>query len=38
MIFIAALYGGYFGAGMGVILLAILGLMINETLPKGDAL
>ncbi len=37
-IFLAAIYGGYFGAGLGVILMAILGLVINESLTKLNVL
>ncbi len=36
--FLAAVYGGYFGAGLGVILLAVLGLVIEETLTRINAL
>ena len=35
---LAAVYGGYFGAGMGVMLLAVLGLMYTDTLPRINAL
>jgi len=35
---LAAVYGGYFGAGLGVILLALLGLTVDETLTKLNAL
>lgn len=35
---LAAIYGGYFGAGLGVILLAALGLTIDESLPRLNAL
>ncbi len=38
IIFLAAIYGGYFGAGLGVILLAILGLLIDDSLIKLNAL
>jgi uncharacterized protein len=38
VIFLAAIYGGYFGAGLGVILLAILGLLIDDSLIKLNAL
>jgi len=38
LIFLAAIYGGYFGAGLGVILLAILGLVIDDSLTKLNAL
>ena len=34
----AALYGGYFGAGLGVILLAVLGLVLDEPLTRLNAL
>jgi len=34
----AAAYGGYFGAGMSVIVLAVLGLMLEDTLPRLNAL
>lgn len=37
-VFLAAIYGGYFGAGLGVILLSILGLALDETLTKLNAL
>lgn len=33
-VFAAAVYGGYFGAGIGVILLAILGLVLDDPLPS----
>ena len=33
-VFGAAVYGGYFGAGIGVILLAILGLVLDDPLPS----
>ena len=35
---IAAIYGAYFGAGLGVILLAILGAVIDDTLIRANAL
>ncbi len=37
-IFFAAVYGGYFGAGLGVILLAVLGLCMSDSLVKLNAL
>ncbi len=37
-VFLGAIYGGYFGAGYGVILLAILGLFLNDTLTRLNAL
>lgn len=33
-VFIAAVYGGYFGAGLGVILMAILGLVTDESMTR----
>lgn len=35
---IAAVYGGYFGAGLGVIMLAVLGLALDDTLTRLNAL
>jgi uncharacterized membrane protein YfcA len=37
-VFLGAIYGGYFGAGLSVILLAVLGLILNETLTRLNAL
>ena len=37
-VFLGAVYGGYFGAGLGVITLAILGLAIRDPLSKLNAL
>lgn len=34
----AAIYGGYFGAGLGVVLLAALGLVLDDALPRLNAL
>lgn len=34
----AAIYGGYFGAGLGVVLLAALGIVLDEPLPRLNAL
>jgi uncharacterized membrane protein YfcA len=34
----ATVYGGYFGAGLGVILLAVLGLVLDDTLTRLNAL
>ena len=34
----AAIYGGYFGAGLGVILLAVVGLLFDDTLTRLNAL
>lgn len=35
---LAAVYGGYFGAGLSVIILAVLGIAITESLTKLNAL
>jgi uncharacterized membrane protein YfcA len=37
-IFLGAIYGGYFGAGLSVILLAVLGLALNDSLTRLNAL
>jgi uncharacterized protein len=37
-IFAATVYGGYFGAGLGIVTLAILGLMLTDTLNRLNAL
>ncbi len=37
-VFLAAIYGGYFGAGLSVIVLAVLGLVINENLTRLNAI
>jgi hypothetical protein len=34
---LAAIYGGYFGAGLSVIVLAVLGLMLDDTLTRLNA-
>jgi uncharacterized membrane protein YfcA len=36
--FLAAVYGGYFGAGLGVMMLALLGLFLHDTLQRLNAL
>jgi hypothetical protein len=36
--FLAAVYGGYFGAAMGVIMLAVLGLALPDTLARSNGL
>jgi hypothetical protein len=36
-VFTAAIYGGYFGAGLGVILLAALGLVLHDSLTRLNA-
>lgn len=35
---IAAIYGGYFGAGLSVIVLAVLGVLVDDTLTRLNAL
>lgn len=35
---LAAVYGGYFGAGLSVIVLAVLGLILNDSLTRLNAL
>ena len=37
-IFFASVYGGYFGAGLSVIVLAVLGLVIDDSLTRLNAL
>lgn len=37
-VMLAAIYGGYFGAGMSVIVLAVLGLVASDSLTKLNAL
>jgi uncharacterized protein len=37
LVLIGATYGGFFGAGMSVILLALLGLALKDTLPRLNA-
>jgi uncharacterized membrane protein YfcA len=37
-ILVAAIYGGYFGAGVSVIVLAVLGLILSDSLTKLNAL
>jgi uncharacterized membrane protein YfcA len=34
---LAAIYGGYFGAGLSVIILAVLGLLLDDTLTRLNA-
>ena len=36
--FLAAIYGGYFGAGLSVMTLALLGLLLQDTLQRLNAL
>lgn len=37
LVFGAAIYGGYFGAGLGVIVLAVLGLVLHDSLTRLNA-
>lgn len=37
-LFLAAVYGGYFGAGLSVIILAVLGLTVDDTLTRLNGL
>jgi uncharacterized membrane protein YfcA len=37
-VFPAAVYGGYFGAGLSVIVLAVLGLILDDTMTRLNAL
>jgi uncharacterized protein len=37
-IFAATVYGGYFGAGLGIVLLAILGVFVDDDLQRINAL
>ena len=37
-VFFSSIYGGYFGAGLGVILMAIFGLIFNDSLIRINAL
>ena len=34
----ASVYGGYFGAGLGIILLAVLGILVDDTTKRVNAL
>ena len=36
--FLASVYGGYFGAGVSVVVLAVLGLMLDDSLDRLNAL
>lgn len=38
MQFIAAVYGAYFGAGLGIMMLAVLGIFVADTLQRLNAL
>jgi uncharacterized membrane protein YfcA len=37
-VLVASIYGGYFGAGLGIVLLAVLGLVLDEPLRSVNAL
>jgi uncharacterized membrane protein YfcA len=37
LVFLAGIYGGYFGAAQGVLLVAILGIGLEETLQRNNA-
>ncbi len=37
LVFCGAVYGGYFGAGLGVIVLAVLGLVLHDSLTRLNA-
>ncbi len=37
-VFLAAVYGGYFGGGLGIIVLAVLGVVLVDTLTRINAL
>jgi len=37
-VFPAAVYGGFFGAGLGVMLMAVLGIVLDEELPAVNAI
>jgi uncharacterized membrane protein YfcA len=37
-VFLASIYGGYFGAGLSVIILAVLGLVLDDTLTRLNGL
>ena len=37
-VLLAAVYGAYFGAGLGVLLLGVLGVLVHEHLPRTNAL
>jgi uncharacterized membrane protein YfcA len=37
-VFVVSMYGGYFGAGLGILLLAVLGVALHDLLPRLIAL
>jgi uncharacterized membrane protein YfcA len=36
--FVGAIYGGFFGAGLGIMLLAVLGLFLDDSMIRVNAL
>src|SRR5205085_1424550 len=38
LVFVASIYGGYFGAGLGIVLLAVIGLGVHDSLTRVNAL
>ena len=36
--FLVAVYGGYFGAGLGIMLFAVLGLTLSDTLARSNGM
>jgi uncharacterized membrane protein YfcA len=38
LVFVASMYGGFFGAGLGIVFLAVLGLFTTDSLVKVNAL
>jgi uncharacterized membrane protein YfcA len=37
-VFVVSMYGGYFGAGLGIMLLAVMGVVLHDSLPRLNAL
>lgn len=37
-VFLVSIYGGYFGAGLGIMLLAVLGIVLHDTLTRLNAI
>jgi hypothetical protein len=37
-VFVVSIYGGYFGAGLGIMLLAVLGIVLHDTLTRLNAI
>jgi uncharacterized membrane protein YfcA len=38
LVFVLGIYGGYFGAAQGILLIAVLGLLVSDTLQRTNAL